>query len=169
MNFKTFGLTFIILSAFVLIAQTKTGNDNSIISLKAHQNDGHDKAWESRPYYFKSTWGINGSGKPEDGEIWFNSFPGETGSYKIRLKGILEQDGSAEFALKASTRTLYTGKFPYLKGKRDCDARGASSSIDLGEHKIVHGEKISIWARSVYECGKKGAYALWYSLEFLKN
>ena len=49
------------------------------VQLSAGRNSGHDSAWTSRPYGGKPTWGIRGSGYPEDGEIWFNSFPGASG------------------------------------------------------------------------------------------
>ena len=136
------------------------------VQLSAGRNSGHDSAWTSRPYGGKPTWGIRGSGYPEDGEIWFNSFPGASGEYQVTLGVYLEQDGSSSYAVRAGGRTLKDGRFPYYRGKRDCDARGGTSEIGLGRHTINQGERISVWGRSIYECGKHGAYALWYSMRF---
>jgi len=83
------------------------------VQLSAGRNSGHDSAWTSRPYGGKPTWGIRGSGYPEDGEIWFNSFPGASGEYQVTLGVYLEQDGSSYSAVRAGGRTLKDGRFPY--------------------------------------------------------
>jgi len=169
MNFKLVCLILLILSSFILIAQTKNALSASSVILKADDNDGHDEQWKSRPYYFKNTWGIRGSGKVEEGNIWFNSFPGDSGSYSVVIHTILEQDGSPHFSLKIGGDDAYNGRFPYLKGEKNCDKRGAKGSIELGEHFIKKGQKITIWGRSIYECGEKGAYALWHKITFTKK
>ncbi|MCB0325011.1 MAG: hypothetical protein KDD69_15615 [Bdellovibrionales bacterium] len=136
------------------------------IVLAADSNDGHDPAWEKRHYYGKATWGIRGSGKVEAGEMWFSAFPGPSGEYRVSLDVIAEQDGSPPYRVLAENVVLSEGVFPYPSGARDCDARGRPMELDLGEHRIEHGSKIRVWGQSVYECGEKGAYALWYRLVF---
>lgn len=138
------------------------------VILRADENTGHDKQWTSRPYYSRRTWGIIGSGKKEQGNIWFDSFPGESGKYEVFIDAILEQDGSSHYALYLDDTEIARGRFPYPDGKRDCDARGRVGVVRLGTHHIEKGAKIKVWGQSVYECGEKGAYTLWYALRFTK-
>lgn len=141
---------------------------NTLVLL-ASENSGHDPAWEKRHYYGRKTWGIRGSGVPEDGNLWFDAFPGESGTYRVTMGVILEQDGSPHYSLKAGERVLKEGRFPYLKGEKNCDERGAPTRFELGEHFLEKGERISVWGKSVYECGEKGAYTLWHDLRFTKS
>jgi hypothetical protein len=136
------------------------------IVLAAGDNDGHSPAWTKRHYYGLNTWGIRGSEKSEEGEIWFSSFPGPSGRYEVQLSGVFENDGSPHIAVYAGEKALFTGRFPYPSGKKDCSARGERGMLVLGTHNITHGEKIRVWGRSVYECGEKGAYSLWDRLLF---
>lgn len=161
------GLSLIVLTlAFVLHFQAQAAVPAGAIVLSADANSAHDPAWEKRHYYFKPSWGIRGSGEVENGSIWFDSFPGEDGRYLVELDTIAEQDGSSPLKLYSGENLLYDGRIPYLKGVRDCNARGGALRLNLGEHQIEQGSKIRIWAESVYECGEKGAYALWYRLVF---
>lgn len=139
--------------------------DTSIV-LYAENSDGRDPAWEKRYYYGLRSWGIRGSGSPESGKIWFASFPGKSGRYEVTLNAILEQDGSPPLRLSANDEVLTESRLPYLKGRKDCAARGAVGTFSLGTHEITQGSKISLWAESTYECGEKGAYMLWDKLVF---
>ena len=137
-----------------------------LIVLRAENHDGKDEVWQARHYYGKRTWGIRASGKPEAGAIWFNAFPGDTGEYVVTLYTVLEHDGQPKIQLRAAGKSLFEGSFPYHEGYLDCDKRGAPGSLPLGTHQITKGEKIELIGTSVYECGKQGAYALWYELRF---
>jgi hypothetical protein len=157
---------FLAVGALILHLQAQADVPAGAIALSADNNSDHDPVWEKRHYYFKPSWGIRGSGEVEGGSIWFDSFPGEDGRYLVEIETIAEQDGSSPLKLYSGESLLYDGRIPYLKGVRDCNARGGALKLDLGEHQIKKGEKIRIWAESVYECGEKGAYALWYRLVF---
>jgi hypothetical protein len=166
---RIFWLFFLPLVALDAACQHKENriSENEVV-LYADANDGHDPQWTSRPYYSQRTWGIIGSGKVEEGKIWFNEFPGESSEYLVFIDGILEQDGSPHYALYSNDTLLSKGHFPYPSGVKDCNARGKVGDIPLGKHFIEKGSKITFWGKSVYECGKKGAYTLWYSLRFVK-
>ena len=170
---SAFGLGLLILLGAIVyrpyLFATPVSNaiEKGIVLLRAGAHDGKDAPWRRRPYYGLKTWGIRGSGSPESGYIWFDEFPGATGDYHIVLKAIFEQDGSPQYALFAGRRVLKRGRFPYAKGKKDCEARGMPSSLYLGIHRIEQGEKISIWGESTYECANgNGAYVLWEELVF---
>ncbi len=154
------------LVALVVHLQAEVALPEGALVLSADENSGHDPVWEKRHYYLKPSWGIRGSGLVEGGSIWFDSFPGPDGSYLVELGTIAEQDGSSPLKLFAGDDLLFDGRIPYLKGKRDCNARGGARTQNLGVHTIEKGSRIRIWAQSVYECGEKGAYALWYRLVF---
>ena len=125
--------------------------------------------WQKRHRYGRATWGIRGSGKVESGLIWFDHFPGESGEYRIILRGVFEQDGAPFYAVRAGGRTLAEGRFPYLTGKLVCDGEGAPGKLDLGVHRLNRGEKVALWGKSIYECGSHGAYTLWDRLVFIRQ
>ncbi len=136
------------------------------VVLYAENSDGHEAVWERRYYYGLRSWGIRGSGVPEDGTIWFDSFPGPSGRYEVKLSAVLEQDGSPPLRLYQNQTVLHDMKLPYLHGQKNCEERGAPRVVSLGTHALTHGSKISLWAQSTYECGEKGAYLLWDKLLF---
>jgi hypothetical protein len=137
------------------------------VVLKAENASGHDPAWERRWRGKIRTWGIRGSHKVEEGEIWFDKFPGKSGVYDVELGAFFEQDGSPFYRVTAGDRILGEGQFPYLTGARDCKGKGEAKHLRLGRHTIRQGERITIWGRSVYECpDMNGAYTLWHSIIF---
>lgn len=147
-------------------AQNTVSKD--LVVLHADHHDGKDEVWERRYYYGKRTWGIRGSGTPETGKIWFDHFPGESGTYSLRLDTVLEHDGRPAIAVLADETTLVQLKFPYFEGTHDCAKRGGPGSIELGTFRIEKGQRITLVGSSVYECGKNGAYGLWDALSFTR-
>jgi len=137
------------------------------IVLWAHQADGRDPVWQSRPRYGLKLWGIRGSGRVESGSVWFHSFPGESGPYRIVVRGVFEQDGRPFFQLTAGGRLLQRGRYPYLKGSLVCGGQSGPGKLDLGVHQIRRGDRIEFWGESVYECGPHGAYTFWERLVFI--
>jgi hypothetical protein len=166
LRFRTKIILITLVLSVLLCACSERSNAQSTLTLWADDHSGHDPAWERRAYYFKPSWGIRGSGVSEEGSIWFDSFPGETGLYEIVLGAIIEQDGSSHYEVYANENLLKKGRFGYAKGEKNCDGRGRSGQIALGTHRLEKGCRIRIWGKSVYECGKKGAYTLWYSISF---
>lgn len=166
---KPYPILLLALGLLLVLTYTSCGGGGSGQTvLFADQNDGHDEVWEPRRFFGLSSWGIRGLGYPEGGEIWFNSFPWESGVYDVSLHAGLEQDGSAYYSLRAGERVLSTGRIPYLNGYLDCDAPGLAQIIPLGRHTFTQGERIALWAESTYECGDAGAYAIWESLVFTR-
>ncbi len=149
--------------------------ESQTIVLQADNNNGHDNVWQKRADAGKQSWGIEGrsDGTVLSGNIWFNTFPGENGKYKVTFGVILEDDGDPEYKLSAGTKVLQQGRYSYPSGTRKCEGgTSKASTIDLGEQDIKKGDKITIWGRSVYYCqagGKyHGAYTRWYEIRFEK-
>jgi len=149
-------------------SSSRTLEPNQIL-LRAGDNNGHDPVWKKRHYYGLATWGIRGSGKVESGKIWFDGFPGDSGYYDITMGALFERDGRGAYRVVAGERTLQEGEFPYYQGTKDCNSRGGQGNLSLGRHWIEKGEKITVWGESIYECGEKGAYTLWYELLFTRT
>jgi hypothetical protein len=154
---------------FALNGPAENETTDSLVVLRPDSRDGADPGWQRRYYYGKPSWGIRGSGKPESAELWFESFPGPSGRYQVSLGAILEADGCAPFRVRVGKSNLFDGKLPYFGGKKNCEIRGGPQELPLGTHDIAHGERVSVWAESVYECGEKGAYGLWYELRFRRQ
>lgn len=138
-----------------------------VISLYADKSSGRDPAWKKRHKYGLRTWGIRGSHKVESGNIWFDKFPGATGRYRIRLHALLEHDGQGAYRLGAGEQILSQGKFPYALNQQHCGKKGVYQALDLGDHHIEQGSKISLWGESVYQCPEgNGAYTMWERIDF---
>jgi len=142
-------------------------------ALRADSHDGRGEVWERRPSAGKSSWGIRGSGIPESGSIWFDGFPGDSGVYLVELGAVLERDGDPAYKISAAGRVLGQGRYPYACGKLMCAASKRScpdkaAHLNLGTHRIQHGERIEVWGRSRYPCGAHGAYARWFEVRFTR-
>ncbi len=163
-------IMFLILcNSALLYAQTYT--------LKAKDYDG-----KTQYFVFKEDnsgdeiWGIKTeySGMVYSADMWFNSFPGRTGTYKVEFSVVLEPDGDPEYEVKAGSRRIKKGRYPYSGDSRNCEGATKKCVLNLGEHKINKGEKINVWGTSVYYCQDKdgkwhGAFTRWYELKFTKN
>ncbi len=145
------------------------------VMLHVNNKSGNDGKYEQRDRYNTGSWGIKGDGSKAtvwDGNIWFNSFPGESGKYKIIYHVILEADGQSPYKVTAGGRTLKEDAMPYAGGTYKCNTENydAKGTIDLGTHQINKGEKINVWGKSVYKCQHSGswhgAYARCKQLEF---
>jgi hypothetical protein len=122
----------------------------------------------------KATYGIKGegvTGEVHSADMWFNSFPGNSGTYNIQFGVVLEDDGDPEYAVTAGSRLIKKGRFPYASGSRKCSGSYKKASyLNLGDHQVNKGEKINIWGKSVYYCGRAGdwhgAYTRWFEIKF---
>lgn len=129
--------------------------ESQTIVLQADNNNGHDNVWQKRAEAGKQSWGIEGrsDGTVLSGNIWFNTFSGETGKYKVTFGVILEDDGDPEYKISAGSKVLQQGRYTYPSASRKCEGgKTKASTISLGEQDIKKGDKITVWGRSVYYC-----------------
>jgi hypothetical protein len=136
------------------------------VVLEADDKDGYDSEWGKRYEAGTNSWGIDGTGDPLSGKMWFNSFPGASGTYEVIMGIVAEEDGQPEYKVYAGGDLLKGGKYPCPGGSCDCSKNTRAQTINLGEHHIAQGDKIEVWGKSVYPCGSHGAYARWYELRF---
>ncbi len=137
------------------------------IVLKAASHDGKDKCWTKRSRG-NSEMGIVGSHKVESGNIWFDSFPGETGKYRVGFRVVTENDGHPLYRISAGGTEIAKGSLPLPEGNTLGKGKAyADRVLDLGVHEIKKGDKINVWAQSVYPMSKShGAYCRWSDLQF---
>ncbi|MBD3393103.1 MAG: hypothetical protein GF418_13360 [Chitinivibrionales bacterium] len=140
------------------------------VTLGAMDFDGKDSEWTDRsggtPY---TCMGLNGTGSSIDGDIWWNSFPGETGRYRIYLQAILETDGNSPYKIFVGGTLVASSSYPfYGGGDKDCGATAyEESDLDCGVKEISQGDEIRMWAQSVYPCGSDhGQYARFTGIRF---
>ncbi|RMD61081.1 MAG: hypothetical protein D6826_10870 [Alphaproteobacteria bacterium] len=141
------------------------------IVLTADDHDGREETWQRRPSAGVASWGIRGSGRPEDGIMWFDAFPGPSGFYHVQLGAVLERDGAPPYRVEVDGRLLGAGRYRHACGRLMCDVpRSAcpdrATRLSIGVHHIARGARIAVWGRSVYPCGAHGAYARWYEVRF---
>lgn len=140
------------------------------IVLQADHHDGKDNIWRKRYDAGKNTWGIVGNHEIESGSMWFDSFPGETGSYEVVLGIVAEEDGRPLYRVSAGETVLDSGQYPCPGGSCDCSSNTGPETINLGTHPISRGERIEVWGQSTYSCDGEildhGAYTRWYEIRF---
>jgi hypothetical protein len=137
------------------------------IVLKAANHDGKDKCWTKRNKG-NGEWGIRGSHRVESGNIWFDSFPGATGRYRVGFRVVTENDGHPHYRISAGGRQIGGGQLPLPQGNRLGKGKAyADRVLDLGIHEVRKGDKINVWAKSVYPMGRShGAYCRWSEMHF---
>lgn len=140
------------------------------VVLKADDNDGKDEIWLKRYDAGKKTWGIVGNHQIESGSMWFDAFPGESGSYEVILGIVAEEDGRPLYRVSAGETVLDSGKYPCPGGSCNCSKNTEPETINLGTHTITRGDRIEMWGQSTYTCDGEtldhGAYARWYEIRF---
>ncbi len=155
------------LLAFVLSACCLNAAD---VVLEADNNDGKDDIWRKRYDAGKNTWGIVGNHEIESGSMWFDAFPGNSGSYEVILGIVAEEDGNPLYRVSAGETVLDSGEYPCPGGSCDCSKNTEPETINLGTHTITNGARIDIWGQSTYTCDgdtlDHGAYARWYEIRF---
>lgn len=150
--------------AFVLAI---AGWASADVTLAADDNDGHDNCWQKRYDCGKNTWGIEGNHRITSGKMWFNSFPGASGTYQVKLSICAEEDGRPAYRVYAGGSKIADGRYPWPNGQSCAGASTKGMVLDLGEHHISNGEKIELWGQSTYECSEShGAYTRWDKLIF---
>lgn len=138
------------------------------VTLLADNNDGHDDIWVKRYQDGKQSWGIVGNHTVTWGSIWWNSFPGADGVYHVTLGAVLEPDGNSPYKLYADDVKIAEGEYPFSTGTMDCNSSFyKSQALDLGNREIKQGQKIRLWASSMYPCGSDhGQYCRFYEIKF---
>ncbi len=110
----------------------------------------------------KRTYGIKGDrehGISSSGEIWWSSFPGNTGTYKVKLGATIEADGDAPYKFMINDNVVHRGKYPFKNNKKNCDDRTVhNTELNMKTHYIKKGDRISLWISSVYYCRIRGEY-----------
>jgi hypothetical protein len=158
------------LCLFCLVALATTA-DAQTIKLAADKNSGHDSVWVKRYAAGVNSWGIVGNHVPgTNGNIWFQSFPGASGSYKMELGAVLEPDGNSKYRVYVAGSKVAEGSYPYSTGSKDCSASTLKVSyLALGTHTVKQGDSIKLWGEAVYPCGTDhGQYTRWFEIRFTK-
>ncbi|MBD3392552.1 MAG: hypothetical protein GF418_10730 [Chitinivibrionales bacterium] len=139
------------------------------IILKADDVDDHDDIWGKRYAAGVNSWGIDGNHIPgTNGYMIWNSFPGPSGTYSVKLGAVTEPDGDSPYKFFVDGQEVASGNYPYSTGNLDCGSGELKvEDIDLGEHAINNGDEIKYWASSVYPCGTDhGQYSRFYQIKF---
>ena len=137
------------------------------VTLTADANSGHDSPWVRRYANGVNSWGINGTGSPMNGNMWWNDFSGQTGTYRIELGAVLEPDGNSRYSLSVDNTEVASGRYPFSTGSLNCDASTMENrDLDLGQHLVTRGNQIKLWGESVYPCGSShGQYCRFYRIK----
>ncbi|MBD3393102.1 MAG: hypothetical protein GF418_13355 [Chitinivibrionales bacterium] len=141
------------------------------VQLNALECSGKDGVWKDRSINGISCLGIDGTGSSLDGDVWWDAFPGDDGTYNVLLGAVLESDGNSPYELSIAGAIVATGNFPYADGNLNCSGSTYRlEELDLGNHTINNGDKITYWARSVYPCGAShGQYSRFSYIKFVST
>ena len=147
---------------------TVPGLSVAAVVLKADDHDGKDNVWKARYAAGKNSWGINGTGNPLNGSMWWNSFPGQTGKYKVELGAVTEPDGNSRYRFFIDDSKVHEGRYPYSTGSLNCSSSTFKAVyLDIGEHQVQQGAAIRLWGESVYPCGSShGQYTGYWEIKF---
>ncbi len=133
-----------------------------MVTLTADKATGRDPVWKSRPDAGKPTWGIDGTGRPLNGYVWWKPFPGPTAQYKCEVGAVIESDGQSRFRLYAGADAagvplkVFDGQYPAATAseKVECNlTRYEARYLPCGEFTVKMGDEVRLWGESVYPCG----------------
>ncbi len=159
----------LMLASLVVAALSGAANAQGV-TLTAGVASGRDPVWKLRPDAGKPTWGIDGTGSPLNGFVWWDSFPGPSGRYRCELGAVIESDGQSRFRLFAGIEKVFEGQYPAATGTGKVDCGGSSYQaryLPCGDQMIAMGSQVRFWGESVYPCGSShGQYTRFWEIRF---
>jgi hypothetical protein len=100
------------------------------------------------------------------------SFPGESGTYRLELLAVTEYDGESPYRVSINGTTISEGTYP-LSTPLGCNCPidqwrtvcpDLNRDIDLGTHQLETGDSIEFWGDDTYPCGQHGSFAKWLGI-----
>lgn len=161
-------LLLLLIACFTLLSYSAAAQDEV---LTADGNSGRDSTIATRYAAGVNSWGIAaGLAAGTAGFIWWDSFPGPTGVYRVEMGAVLEADGNAKYRFLIAQNERARGQFPYAGGVLDCSAGAQSlfevTTLNLGFHVINNGDEIRLRLESDHDCGANGAVGRFYEIRF---
>ena len=139
------------------------------VVIQAMDFSGKDSVWVNR--FEPDIIALKGNHQIISGDIWWNHFPGSSGTYAIQMEKVTSKKyGENPYRFYIDNSVVKSGKIHRCNPCLEAGGIKNTIILKIGTHQVNNGDQIKFWAESDYDVlSGPGAYASFARIRFTKE